>query len=316
MKLIITDGATLNPGDLDWAPLTAFGEIMYHGSSAKELVAGRCKDAGIIISNKTIISRDVIRNAPQLKMIAVTATGYNNIDIQAAKEAGVVVSNVPEYGTFSVAQHTFAMLLELVNHVGINAASTKNNGWTNSGTWSYTLKPVAELKDKILGIIGFGRIGKQVATLGRAFGMKVIFNNRSAVSTQDARQADLETIFRESDVVSLHCPLTSENKEFVGLQYLSLMKPTAILINTSRGPLINENELKTALDKNMLSAVALDVLSEEPPRADHPLTNHPNCLVTPHTAWISFEARRKLMEETVKNIGAFLDGKPINMVNK
>jgi glycerate dehydrogenase len=314
MKLVITDGDTLNPGDLDWTPLSALGEVVYYGSTPKELAAERCADADIIISNKTIISRAVIETASHLKMIAVSATGYNNIDIQATKEAGVIVSNVPEYGTFSVAQHTFALLLELVNHVGLNAASTRNDGWAKAAVWSYTKRPIMELKGKILGIVGFGRIGKQVAVLGKAFGMEIIFNNRSLIDHPGARQVDLQEIFRTSDVVSLHCPLTNENKHFVNSKNLSSMKRSAFLINTSRGPLINEDELLTALEKEMLAGAALDVLSEEPPRPGRALLDHPRCIVTPHNAWISFEARAKLMEETIRNIHGFLKNKPLNIV--
>jgi len=308
MKLVITDGATLNPGDLSWAPLAAFGEIVYHDTTPVELVTERCGDADIIVSNKTIVSRETIQSARHLKMIAVTATGYNNIDVAAAREAGIVVCNVPEYGTFSVAQHVFALLLELVNHVGMNAESTRNNGWTKAGTWSYTKKPVRELKDKVLGIVGFGRIGKQVAIIARAFGMKVIFNNRSVISDKDAEQVSMEKLFSDSDVITLHCPLTDGNRHFVDLRLLSMMKPGAILINTSRGPLINEEALYTALQNKMLAGAALDVLSEEPPPAGHPLIDHPNCIVTPHTAWISVEARARLLQQTVNNIDGFLKG--------
>jgi len=315
MKLVITDGATLNPGDLDWTPLTAFGELIYYDFTPKELAGERCADATIIICNKTIISGDTIRAAKELKLIAVTATGYNNIDLSAAREAGVTVCNVPEYGTFSVAQHTFALLLELTNHVGLNAASTRNDGWVKEGVWSYTRKPIVELRDKVLGIVGFGRIGRQVAVLGKAFGMKILFNNRSAISYPDAEQVSIQRLFAESDVVSLHCPLTAENKHFVNLQLLATMKRNALLINTSRGPLISEEDLVAALDRGMLAAAALDVLAEEPPHAGHPLPNHEKCLVTPHNAWISFEARARLMKQTIKNIESFLKGQTINEVN-
>jgi glycerate dehydrogenase len=313
MKIVITDGATLNPGDLDWKPLSEFGEIIYYDTSNKEQVKERCFPANIIITNKTVISEETIMFAPQLKMIAVSATGYNNVDVKAAKEAGIVVSNVPEYGTYSVAQHTFALLLELVNHVGINSASTKKDEWANE-LWSYTRGSIHELKDKTLGIVGFGRIGRQAATIGQAFGMKIIFNNRSSKEFPDARQVSLDEIFSESNIISLHCPLTDQNKQFVNLHYLSMMKPDALLINTSRGMLINEDELLTALEEGLLAGAALDVLSEEPPKSGHPLVHHPKCIVTPHNAWISFEARSRLLKETIENIRNFIKGHPVNSV--
>ncbi len=313
-KIVVTDGATLNPGDLEWTSIMDFGQLDYFDTTPEHLASIRCASAEIIITNKTIISREVIRSAPKLKMIAVTATGYNNIDLMAAKEAGVIVCNVPEYGTYSVAQHTFALLLEMVNHVSVNAASTTNNGWAASGQWSYTKKRITELKGKTFGIVGFGRIGQQSAAFAAAFGMNVIFNNRSRKAHAYAKQVELEDLFSQSDVVSLHCPLTTDNKEFVDLLLLSKMKPDAMLINTSRGPLINEQDLVSALDQGLLARAALDVLSEEPPGRDHPLANHKKCLVTPHTAWISFEARQRLMKETINNIACFLTGKPIHVV--
>ncbi len=315
MKLVITDGGTLNAGDLDWKPLTAFGELVYYDTTPKELVAERCADADIIISNKTIVSKETINTAKHLKLIAVTATGFNNIDIAAAKAAGVKVCNVPEYGTYSVAQHTMALLLELTNHVGLNSASTRNDGWTKENIWSYTRKPIVELKDKTLGIVGMGRIGKQVAVMAEAFGMKIIFNNRSTIDYPGAQQVSMEQLFTESDVVSLHCPLTNENKGFVNKKCLSSMKRSAVLINTSRGQLIDEEALLVALEKGLIAGAALDVLSEEPPRANHPLINHPKCIVTPHNAWISFEARARLMKETEKNIAAFLENRKRNIIN-
>lgn len=315
MKIVITDGATLNPGDLDWSPLEQFGEVIYYDATPKELARERCADADIIITNKTLVQHDTISGARHLKLIAVSATGYNNVDVAAAKAAGITVCNVPEYGTFSVAQHAFALLLELMNNVGANVASTKADEWARSGLWTYTKHPVTELKDKTLGVVGYGRIGRQVGVLGKAFGMQLIFHNRSQVKQADGRQVEMETIFKESDVVSLHCPLTPENKGFVNLEVLATMKPNAVLINTSRGPLINESDLAHALDNKMLSAAALDVLTEEPPAKSHPLVHHPRCIVTPHNAWLSFEARQRLMKTTVENINRFLSQQPQHVVN-
>jgi glycerate dehydrogenase len=316
MNIVITDGYTLNPGDLHWSAIEVFGKIKYYDTSAKEVVTERCKDAEIIVVNKTLINAETIRAAKNLKLIAVTATGYNNVDTETAKEVGVTVCNVPEYGTFSVAQHTFALILELVNHVGLHAQSVKNGEWTGAGRWCYAKKPITELKDKTLGIIGFGKIGEQVGVLGRAFGMNVIFHNRSPKTSAIARQVDMEEIFSSSDVLSLHCPLTKENEGFVNGKLLSMMKRSALLINASRGQLINENDLAEALKNRVISAAALDVLSSEPPPLDHPLIHLDNCLITPHNAWVSFEARSRIMKMTAGNIGAFLKGSAQNVVDK
>ncbi len=315
MKIVITDGYDLNPGDLDWEDIAQFGEIVYYDTTAPDALPERCAEAGIIIANKTYLGAELIRNAPQLKMIALTATGYNNVDMQAAARAGITVCNVPEYGTFSVAQHTIALLLELVNAVGIHARSVAAGDWTRTGKWCYTLQPLTELQDKVFGIVGFGRIGRQTATLARAFGMRVIFSNRSPVQSDIAEQVLLEQVFKESDVVSLHCPLTAENEGFVNSRYLSMMKPSAYLINTSRGKLINEADLAKALKEGTLAGAGLDVLSAEPPPADHPLTGLANCIITPHIAWSSREARKNLMDTTRENIRCFLAGKPQHVVS-
>jgi glycerate dehydrogenase len=316
MQIVITDGYELNPGDLDWQSISKYGEIRYYDTTSDQDVSERCKKADIIITNKTRVGASQIRGFERLKLIAVTATGYNNIDIEKAKEANISVCNVPEYGTFSVAQHTFALLLELVNRVGLHAASVQNEDWEKSGRWSYSIEPPMELKDKLLGIVGLGRIGLQVAELGRAFGMKIIFSNRSAKTSHVGKQVSTRELFASSDVISLHCPLTAENAGFVNEEHIAMMKPSAFLINTSRGQLINENDLAEALRKKKLSAAALDVLSAEPPPHGHPLMGLPNCIITPHNAWSSFEARTRLMEVTSENIRQFLEGKPQNIVSR
>jgi glycerate dehydrogenase len=312
MRIVITDGYTLNPGDLDWSEISSFGQVDYYDTTPKEMVPERCVDADIIITNKTVIPAEVIAAAKRLKMVAVSATGYNNVDIQAARHAGVVVSNVPEYGTWSVAQHTFALLLELVNHVGINSTSARNDEWAKSGQWSYTKRPIVELKDKVLGIVGYGRIGARVGEIGAAVGMRVIFSNRSK---KPGNQVDIAELFEKSDVVSLHCPLTKENEGFINYALLSKMKNRAFLINTSRGQLINEKDLVKALDDHLLAGAALDVLKEEPPVTGHPLVHHPRVIITPHNAWVSVEARSRMMQLTAENIRMFLAGTPINVVN-
>jgi glycerate dehydrogenase len=314
MQIVITDGYTLNPGDLSWKAFEKLGEIKYYDRTPETETAARCREATVIITNKTPINSNTISTAANLKLIAVTATGYNIVDINAAKNKGVPVCNVPEYGTNSVAQHTFALILELTNHVGKHAQSVGNGDWIRSADWSYVKAPIMELSDKTMGIVGFGRIGQKVAALSRAFGMNVIFYNKGKQTTS-AGSVTLSELFAQSDVVSLHCPLNKENNGFVNTKLLSLLKPTAFLINTSRGQLINEQDLADALQRNVLSAAALDVLSAEPPAAGNPLVGLQNCMITPHNAWISFEARKRLMQTTLDNILATLSGKPVNVVN-
>jgi glycerate dehydrogenase len=274
----------------------------------------RCYNADIIITNKTPVTADVIESAANLQLIAVTATGYNNVDIAAASARNIKVCNVPSYGTYSVAQHVFALLLHLTNHVSMNAASVHAGKWQTAKDWCYSLQPIIELKDKVLGIVGFGRIGKQVAVIAQAFGMKIIYYG-GREKLDNTQQVSLHELFIQSDVVSLHCPLTKENKGFVNKELLGLMKPTSFLINTSRGLLINEKDLGLALHQGRLAAAALDVLSTEPPEKNNPLTGLKNCIITPHNAWMSAEARGRSMQVTLENIRAFLKGTPQNVVN-
>jgi glycerate dehydrogenase len=314
MQIAITDGYTLNPGDLSWEPFKKLGELKYYDRTLPTEVAERCREATVIITNKTPVTAETIKAATNLKLIAVSATGYNIVDINAAKNKGVPVCNVPEYGTNSVAQHTMALLLELTNHVGKHEQSVKNSDWVRSADWSYAKAPVMELSGKTIGIIGFGRIGQKVAAIAKSFGMNVIIYNKGK-QTPLAESVSLEDLFTLSDVVSLHCPVKEDNYGFINRQLLSLMKPTAFLINTSRGQLINEPDLAEALQRNVLAAAALDVLSAEPPAATNPLIGLQNCIITPHNAWISFEARKRLMQTTLDNILAALSGKPVNVVN-
>lgn len=312
MKIIITDGYTLNPGDLSWRPLDAFGEVVYYDRTSPGEVKQRCSGANIILTNKTPINEETIDAATGLRLIAVTATGYNMVDTVAARKRGIPVCNVPEYGTDSVAQHTFALLLELSNHVGDYAQSVREGEWQRSPDFCYRREPLIELKGKTLGLIGFGRIGQQVARIAQAFDMRVLYHRRSPA---DAGSTSLETLFSDSDFISLHCPLTPENHSFINAKLLSLMKPTAFLINTSRGQLINETDLATALHNKTLAGAALDVLSTEPPPTGHPLIGLPNCLLTPHIAWMSAEARRRLLETTIDNVRLALAGTPQHVVN-
>ena len=315
MEIVITDGFTLNPGDLSWQGIEAVGSMQYYDRTSQVEVIDRCFNATIIVTNKTIINAAVINAATQLKMIAVTATGYNNVDITAAKKKGVLVCNVPGYGTSSVAQHTFSLLLQLTNHVGINAASVANGEWAVAKDWCYSYKPIIELKDKVLGIIGMGKIGSQVAAIAKAFGMQVIyFGGKEKVAA--AKPVNQYELFMQSDVVSLHCPQTSDNHAFVNKEILELMKPSSFLINTARGTLINEKDLAQALQQHRIAGAALDVLSTEPPAKSNLLIGLPNCIITPHNAWMSFEARRRMLEIAVANIQAFIKATPQHVVNQ
>lgn len=315
MKIVVTDGYTLNPGDLNWDKISALGELAVYDRTPAELIRERCSEADIVLTNKTPLTRDILSSLPSLKLISVLATGYNIIDTMAARERKIVVSNAPAYGTASVAQHVFALLLELTNHVGRNARSTAAGKWQQSADWCYTEAPVMELDGKTFGIAGFGNIGQQVARIAKAFGMNVIYYNPHTKDTQLASPCSLEDLFANSDVLSLHCPLTNTNQEFVNTALLSRMKPSALLINTARGQLINEKDLADALNRHIIGGAGLDVLSKEPPHAGNPLLAAQNCVITPHNAWISKEARERIMNITAANIEAFLKKAPINIVS-
>ena len=314
-KLIITDGHTLNPGDLSWKPFEDLGDVVIYDRTAVAEVAARCREASVIITNKTPITRETIEAANDLKVIAVTATGYNIVDVAAAAEKKIPVCNVPGYGTDSVAQHTFALLLELTSHVGLNAQTVSRGDWSRSQDFSYTLKPIVEISGKTLGIVGFGRIGQKVGEIAHAFGMKVIYQSNHTVPSAYARPVSLGELFSASDFISLHCPLKPDNQAFVNASLLSRMKPGACLINTARGQLIDERDLADALKRSLIGGAALDVLSVEPPPADHPLIGLPNCLVTPHNAWVSFEARQRILNTTLDNVRQALHGHAVNVVN-
>lgn len=312
--IVITDGHTLEPEESGWSELAALGQVRYYPRTSPAESPERCAEATIIVTNKTPISAATIAACPNLKIIAVTATGYNIIDVAAAARAKVIVCNVPGYGTDSVAQHTIALLLELTNHVGLNSASVAAGEWEASPDFGYSKKRIVELKDKVLGVVGYGRIGQKVGEIAQAIGMKVLFYSPS-LKKQNPSAPSLEKIFSNSDVVSLHCPLTNDNREFVNAELIALMKPTALLINTARGQLINEQDLAGALRKGAIAGAGLDVLSIEPPPLNHPLLRIPSCIVTPHNAWLSNEARQRIMQMTVENIKAALAGAPVNVVS-
>jgi glycerate dehydrogenase len=317
MQIIALDSHTLNPGDLDWAPIEALGTLTVYPHSEPEEIVPRASGAELLLVNKVLIDKGILSQLPELKCICVTATGYNNIDLQAAKERGIPVCNAVGYSTASVAQHVFALLLALTNRVEAHHLSVQAGEWGRSRHFSYTLSSIPELSGKTLGIYGFGRIGQEVAAIAQAFGMKILATHKHP--QRDARPGvafvSLEALFRESDVLSLHAPLSSANAGIVNEALLKQMKPTALLINTSRGGLIDEAALKRALQSGTLAGAALDVLSEEPPTAGNVLIDAPNCLITPHLAWATRESRQRLLHITAENIKAFAAGKPQHRVN-
>lgn len=317
-KIVILDGYAANPGDLSWDGLRQFGELTIYDRTAREDIVSRIGDAGIIFTNKTPITKETLEACPQLKMIGVLATGFNIIDIQAAKEQGVTVCNVPDYSTVSVAQLVFAMLLEICHHVGHHSAAVHAGRWSSNPDFCFWDYPLMELVGKTMGIVGYGRIGQAVARLALAFGMQVIASSRSAVPGTEkdgVRFVTREELLKSADVVSLHCPLTPETEGLINRASIEWMKHGAILINTGRGPLVVEKDLADALNTGRLYAAGLDVAAQEPIPKDSPLIGAKNCFITPHIAWATFEARRRLVDITVENLRSFLEGKPVHVVN-
>lgn len=316
MNIVVLDGFTLNPGDLSWDELRALGPCEIFDRTPPEQVAARAATAGAVLTNKTVLSRESLAQLPALKYIGVLATGTNVVDLAAARERGIPVTNVPAYGTRSVAQATVALLLELTNHIGHHAQTVRAGRWTQCADWCYWDSPLLELDGLTMGLVGFGRIGRAVAELAQAFGMKVIAHSPSLQNSPPyVRPVSLEEIFRVSDVVSLHCPLSPQTKHLVNAERLGGMKSTALLLNTSRGPLVDEAALAEALNNGVIAGAGLDVLSAEPPPATNPLLLAKNCLITPHNAWGTQAARARLLRAAVANIRAFLAGQPVNVVN-
>lgn len=317
MKIVVVDGYTLNPGDLSWDDLRALGDCEIHDRSHDAELLSRGAGADILLVNKMEVGRSHMERWPNLRYIGVTATGYNIIDVAAARERRVTVTNVPAYGTASVAQMTFALLLELTQRTGHHAQTVRDGQWARSPDFCYWDFPLIELDGLTMGIIGLGRIGQAVARLAQAFGMKVIATGRTKPASlpPEIDWADLDTLLRRSDVVSLHCPLTPETRHLVNAPRLRLMKPGAFLLNTSRGPLIDETALAEALHAGQIAGAGLDVLNAEPPPADHPLYRAPNCFITPHISWATRAARARLMRVAVENVRAFIHGKPQNVVS-
>lgn len=313
--IVILDGYTLNPGDLDWSGFEALGDVTVYDRTAEDQILQRIGEVAIVITNKTPLTRETIMAARNLRYIGVLATGYNVVDTAAAKERGVPVTNIPTYGTDAVAQFTFALLLELAHHVQHHSDAVKEGRWSKSPDFCFWDYPLMELRDKTMGIIGYGRIGQATARIARAFGMKVLAYD----SYQDEAHRDvyvsLGQLLGESDVISLHCPLFEETRGIINAQNIAQMKDGVIILNTSRGPLIVEEDLAEALNSGKVGAAAVDVVSVEPIEADNPLLTAKNILITPHIAWAPKESRIRLMDIAVHNLAAFLDGKAVNVVN-
>lgn len=318
MKIVVLDGYGLNPGDLSWESMQALGELEVFDRTSPAELHQRASDAEALITNKTIISAEDMKALPQLKYIGVLATGYNVVDVEAAKAYGIVVTNIPAYSTRSVAQMVFAHLLNITQRVGHYAEENNKGRWTNNADFCYWDTPLVELDGKKIGIIGYGNIGQAVAAIATALGMKVyVYSSKPQfLLPQGVQRMSIDEIFQECDVVSLHCPLTDETNGMVNSTRLNSMKSSAILINTGRGPLVNEQDLADALNNGVIAAAGLDVLSTEPPRKDNPLLTAKNCFITPHIAWATKEARIRLMDIAVNNLKSYIGGSIINNVAK
>lgn len=316
MKIVVLDGYGLNPGDLSWDAVSQLGELTVYDRTSSEEVIARSAGAEAILTNKTVITAEIMEALPDLKYIGVLATGYNVVNVGAAREKGIVVTNIPAYSTPSVAQMVFAHILNIAQQVQHHSEEVRKGRWTNNADFCFWDTPLIELREKKIGLVGLGHTGYNTARIAIGFGMQVTaYTSKSSLQLPpEIKKRTLDELFSECDIVSLHCPLTDETKELVNAERLRLMKPTAILINTGRGPLVNEQDLADALNAGKLYAAGLDVLSSEPPKADNPLLTARNCYITPHIAWASLEARTRLMDILVENIKAFQAGKPINNV--
>ncbi|OXM83739.1 D-2-hydroxyacid dehydrogenase [Paenibacillus rigui] len=317
MNIVVLDGYTLNPGDLSWRGLEALGQVTVYDRTAAEDIIERASQADIVLTNKTPLSAGTLAQLPKLKYIGVLATGYNIVDTQAASARDIVVTNVPAYSSHSVAQLVFALLLELCHRVQLHSDAVHQGEWTRSIDFCFTKSPLTELAGKTIGLIGLGQIGFQTSVIARAFGMRVLAvgSGRTAPPpTEGVEWVTLEELLTASDVVSLHCPLTSATERLINGERLAFMKPTAFLINTSRGGLVAEADLAEALNSGKLAGAGLDVLSAEPPAADNPLLQARNCIITPHIAWATKEARERLMNIAVNNVARYMQGSAVNVV--
>lgn len=318
MKIVVLDGYTLNPGDLTWQGLEALGELRVYDRTPEDKVVERIGEAEIVFTNKTALTRETFSKTPTIKYIGVLATGYNVVDIEAAKEYGIKVTNIPTYGTTAVAQYVFALLLEMCHHVGEHSKKVKEGEWSKCPDFCFWNYPLIELANKTMGIIGMGRIGYATANIAKAFGMKVLaydnYQNKD-LEDENLRYVSLDELFAEADVISLHCPLFDSTRGIINKKNIAKMKDGVFLINTSRGPLIIEEDLAEALNNGKIAGAAVDVVSTEPIKHDNSLLSAKNCFITPHIAWAPKESRERLMNVAVDNLKAFIKGKPVNVVN-
>lgn len=318
MKIVILDGYTLNPGDLSWEGLKKLGELTVYDRTPKDKIVERISDAEIVFTNKVPITREVLEKT-NIKYIGVLATGYDVVDVNAAKEKGIPVTNIPTYGTASVAQMVFAHILEICHRVAAHSEVVKAGEWTNNPDWCFWKYPLIELADKNMGIIGYGRIGQAVGKIAQAFGMKVLAHDKyqnKDLESETMKYVSLDELLKNSDVISLHCPLTEENRGIINKSTIAKMKDSVIIINTARGQLIVEEDLAEALNQGKVYAAGLDVVSKEPIEADNPLLKAKNIFITPHIAWAPKESRQRLIDIAVDNLRAFLEGQPVNVINK
>lgn len=318
-KIVVLDGYAANPGDISWEPWKALGELTVYDRTAPEKVVARATGAEMVLTNKVVLSAEVMKQLPDLRYVGVLATGYNVVDLEAARAQGVVVTNIPAYSTASVAQMVFAHLLNITHHVADHAASVTAGDWQRSADFCYWLSPLEELQGLTFGIVGLGNTGKATARIAQAFGMEVMaYSSKSAEALAALgirKTASYEELFAAADVLSLHCPLTPDTKHLVNAAHLALMKPTAIVINTGRGPLVDEQALAEALNAGRIAAAGVDVLTQEAPREGSPLIGARNCYITPHIAWATGAARKRLMQVALENVMAYLGGKAQNVVN-
>ena len=317
-NIIVLDGYTLNPGDLSWSGFEALGQVQVYDRTPQEKTVERIGDSELILTNKTAITREIMEQCPKLRYIGVLATGYNVVDVKAAGERGIVVTNIPSYGTAAVAQYAFALLLELCHHVGLHDESVKAGEWERCQDFCYWKTPLMELAGKTMGIVGFGRIGQRTGAIAQAMGMKVIAYDhfrRPELETETCHYVSMEQLLSQSDVISLHCPLLPETKGLINQETIGQMKDGVLIINTSRGDLVVEKDLAEALKSGKVAGAAADVASTEPIHGDNPLLTAPNMIITPHMAWGARESRQRLMAQAVENLRAFLDGKPVNVVS-
>ena len=317
MKIVVLDGYTENPGDLSWAPLEALGDLTVYDRTPADLVAERIGDAEIVYTNKTPVTRETMDACPNIQFISVLATGYNIVDVAAAKEKGIPVTNIPVYGTAPVGQFAIALLLEICHHIGHHDRAVHEGRWESNPDWCFWEYPLIELAGKTMGIIGFGRIGQTTGRIAKALGMKILANDAypSEAGKEIAAYVDLESLLAQSDVIALHCPLFPETEGIINKDTIAKMKDGVIIINNSRGPLIVEQDLADALDSGKVAAAAVDVVSTEPIKGDNPLLTAKNCIITPHISWAPKESRERIMMYAAENLQAFLDGAPVNVVN-